>query len=109
MKDSYIYVASPYSHPDLWMMEERHRAVSLFVARKIKEGHVLYSPIVHNHPLRKLVDLPAEWEYWKKLDSAMLLQASMLWVFQLSGWENSKGVKDEIILAIENDIPVEYW
>lgn len=71
----------------------------------IRGGHVVYSPIVHSHPLVSY-GLPTEWDYWQRVDEVMLGRAGSLWVLMLDGWRDSAGVRAEIKLADELCLPV---
>ena len=90
-----IYLASPYSHPHCSVRYQRFIAVALATAKLMNEGEVVYSPIVHNHTLAELVDLPKNWEYWKKFDEEMLSKADRFMILKLLGWQESKGVNAE--------------
>lgn len=99
-----IYLAGPYSG-----MENRSfRELTLYAAHLVKEGHHVYSPITHSHPMAEVIDLPSDWEYWKELDERMIAACSMLVVLKLDGWESSVGVAAEIEIAKRLGIPVFY-
>jgi hypothetical protein len=72
------------------------------------EGHVVYSPIAHSHPIAEVSDLPGGWEFWQKQCLEMLSHASRLVVAQMDGWEDSVGIKAEIDMAVEWRIPLTY-
>lgn len=102
---SYIYVASPYSDPDPAVRRERYEIICNFVqARARRENHVtLYSPIVHWHPISETYGLPGHFEFWKRINFAMILASSAVWVVRLPGWEGSLGVQSEINFAKESN------
>lgn len=95
-----IYLAIPYSG-----IEQRSFAVANAVAaRLMQEGHVVYSPISHNHPIAIAHGLPTTWEYWKVFDTEFLkwCDAVFLVVMNEDGFElikNSKGVQAELEIA----------
>ena len=93
----FIYVASPYTGAE----QERYEAVMKFVAHHTKEGQILYSPIVHFHPMACQYDLPRDFPFWKKHIMVMLGEADNLWVLCLNGWQESKGVTYERDMAME--------
>ena len=82
-ENNMIYLAVPYSHPDPRVRLER------FVCA---EG-----------------DLPGDWQYWEHFCRAILKICKRFVVLQLDGWENSVGVQNELRLARELGIPIEYW
>ena len=105
---SLIYLAVPYSHPDIKIREHRFKQVNKVAAKLMADGHHIYSPISHTHPIALAGKLPTTWEYWKEYDYAFLKHSKKLLVLKLDGWETSAGVKGEIEIANELNIPVEY-
>lgn len=103
-----IYLASPYSHPDPSVRVARFHAACKAAADLMVKGHVVFSPIAHSHPIAMAGDLPLGWEYWEAFDRQMLSICSGVFVLQLPGWEESKGLKAELALAEEMGIPVVY-
>lgn len=104
----FVYLASPYSHPD---PRERHRrylaavdAAGVLLSKRIW----VYSPIAHNHTIAEHYDLPREFEFWRDYDLAMLAKADKLIILRELGWETSIGVQAEKEFAEINNIPVEY-
>lgn len=103
-----IYLCSPYAHPDPLEMEYRFHKVCEATAHLMNQGHVIYSPIAHNHYLAKQFNLPRTWDYWAKFDLPLLERADEVWILQLDGWQKSKGVMAEIAHAIYHGKPVIY-
>ena len=103
-----IYLASPYSDPDPAVMEQRFEAAAKFCAARMREGLVIYSPIVHCHPIAVRHELPRDWAFWEKFDREMIKRADSLWVLTLPGYDRSKGVNAEIELARLLGVPVSY-
>ena len=102
-----IYLASPYTHSEPGVREARFEAACLATAELVRAGHVVFSPIVHGHPLVRF-DLPIEWEYWERIDGEHLRHCDEVVVLMLEGWRESRGVQAEIDLAIEMDLPIRY-
>ena len=103
-----IYLASPYSHADPAVLEARFQIVCRQAARLMREGHHIFSPIAHTHPIALAGGLPLGWDFWEKYDRDMLNGCEAVWVLQLDGWETSKGVAAEIRIANEMGIPVRF-
>lgn len=101
-----IYVASPYSHINLAVQEERYLDVMDYVARLIREGKHAFSPIVYGHEMAKYHKLPTDALFWEEFNHGFLLLCDIVHVYCLDGWETSKGVTAEIKFAQEHSIPV---
>lgn len=106
--DEYIYLASPYSSPLSEVREQRFNAAVKMVADLMNEGQIVFSPVVHNHPVAEQHDLPGTWEYWEKYCTVFLLYAERIVVLKLDGWETSIGVQAEIKIAEKYGIPITY-
>lgn len=93
-----IYLASPYSHSDPVMRHARFDRICRIAARLMKQGHHVFSPIAHTHPIAMAGDLPTGWDYWQEYDRQILAACSELWICTMNGWRHSNGVKGEILL-----------
>lgn len=102
-----IYLASPYTHPDPAIQEERFRAVCAYAATMMRQGLRVFSPIAHTHHIA-LCGLPGGWEFWEAYDRDMIARCDEVAVLCLPGWEESTGVRAEIAIAAELGLPVRY-
>jgi len=102
-----IYLASPYSHPDSDVHEHRYREACYTTASLLRVGHVVYSPIIHSHPLVEH-GLPTDWTFWQQTDRELLRRCDEVIVLTLVGWRESIGVAAEIALARDLGKPVRY-
>lgn len=105
---SYFYIASPYTHPDMKVQDQRYEKVVDFTSYLISqfEMHV-YSPIVHSHPLCKTRwELQSSFDFWLEMDRTMLVPAKGLIVLQVPGWKESVGVSMEIDMAVKFGKPI---
>jgi nucleoside 2-deoxyribosyltransferase len=102
-----IYLASPYSHPDSAVREQRYRAACRAAAALLLAGEPVISPIAHSHPLVEH-GLPADWTFWQHYDRDLLARCDAVVVLTLDGWETSVGVREEIRIARELGKPVRY-
>lgn len=91
----YMYLASPYSHPDPFIREMRYLWTMRELTDMLKTGYPVYSPIVHCHELAKIGDLPRDAKFWMSYNFTMLAAAETFGVLMLPGWELSIGITEE--------------
>ncbi len=103
-----IYLASPYSDPLASTQELRFEQACSATARLMERGWMVFSPIVHCHPLAARHHLPTDAAYWEKYNRTMLSHSDELWVLHLTGWRESVGVAGEILMAEEMHLPVRH-
>ena len=104
----YTYLASPYSHDDPAVMEERYELTLACAAWMTKKKWIVFSPIVHCHPMAVRHDLPRDQEFWHGYNAAMLLEAREFSILKLDGWKESDGVRAEHGLAIIQEKPISF-
>jgi hypothetical protein len=109
-----IYLASPYSSKDPVIVANRVSATATALARLIEQGNLVFSPIIHSHPIADIVSFSAlnhedgELSGWMAFDFAFIDKCDEVWVLQLEGWEQSRGVTAEIEYAERTGKPVRY-
>jgi hypothetical protein len=106
-----IYLACPYSHPNPEVREERFEIANRVAAELMRQGHVVFSPISHSHPVAKYLplELLMDHEFWMKQDLPMLLEwADALYVYPYDAAAVSRGVAREVKEAEAAGIPIEY-
>lgn len=103
----FAYLASPYSHPDEEVRQQRHDEVAR-IALKLLDQYVVFCPIVHSHALAQLSELSTGWEFWKKQDLGILDRCDILIVAMMDGWDKSVGVNAEIVYAQEVGMKIMY-
>ena len=105
---SYYYLASPYTHKDPTVRQQRYEEVQYYTGLFVLNNLHIFSPIVHSHDLAVKYALPVDITFWKDYCEAMLQPALAIWVLQLPGWDDSNGIKSEIEFAMANKIPISY-
>jgi hypothetical protein len=100
-----LYLASPYSSPDPAVRQARYEANRTMVAHLACKGYIVYSPIVHFHPVAVAHQLPTEFAFWQAQNRGMIDHADSLYVLQLEGWNSSIGVASELQYAAELGLP----
>jgi hypothetical protein len=108
MANELIYLATPYTDPDPEVREKRFQVVNKIAATLMANGNHIFSPISHCHPIALAGDLPKEWEYWEKYCRLILRFCTKLMVVCQEGWQKSVGVQNEMKIAEEMRIPIEY-
>lgn len=101
-----IYIASPYSHPDPKIEEQRYFRACDFTDSLLRSGHVAFSPIVYCYPISKRLELGGQAEVWLWFNMSMMRRAEAVYCLQLDGWKESKGVGIELRLARALNMPV---
>jgi hypothetical protein len=109
MDNELIYLAIPYSHPSEEVRNYRVRLVSDIAGKLMNEGKVVFSPISHGHIIAEIHKLPTDWEFWEKSCKVFVSRSTKVVVVMVDGWETSKGVSEEVRIANELGIPVEYY
>lgn len=103
-----IYLASPYTSEDPFLMEERYLRTCKVLCDYLIAGLWTYSPIVHCHELAKIGGLPKDSAFWRDYDFHMIDRSEALHVLRLDGWTTSVGIAEEIKHANRREIPVKY-
>lgn len=102
-----IYLASPYTHPDPTVREERYVAACQATAHLMRDGDVVFSPIVHSHLLATDYGCPKEFSFWEKWCLSYLEHwATQFLILPLEGWEQSFGVSAEKAVAKKLGLPI---
>ena len=105
---SFIYIASPYTHPDKHVRTQRYEQVRDYTAECLKNGEIVYSPINDNHPIAIANEMPTNWEFWARVDKAFIAVCSKVRVYQMDGWDKSVGVSAEVEYAKSIGKEIEY-
>lgn len=94
--DGFYYIASPYTHLSKQVVGRR-----VFQARRItglltEAGLFCFSPIIHCHQLAREHDLPTDYLFWLNYNKVFLDASVGTIVCEISGYDTSKGVQQEI-------------
>lgn len=105
-----IYLASPYSHDDPTVREQRYKTVCKAAGYIMAQGHAVFSPIAHTHGI--CLEMGGEnfsFEFWEKYDKEMINLCDEFWICQMEDWEKSKGIKAELAYAMSIGKPIKYF
>jgi len=105
--ESMIYLASPYSHPDPAVRQERFEAACRAAAALMRRGRQVFCPIAHSHSIVGRGG-PEDVKTWMKLDLKILRVCSELVVLLIPGYFDSCGVAHERSEAWRLKMPVWY-
>jgi len=103
-----IYLASPYSNPNDNIRENNYKTISKIAAEMVSEGNVVMSPIAYGHNLLNFCDMPSDWDFWYNFCVTFLLKCDELTVVKMPGWDVSKGVLEEIEIAKNHNIKINF-
>jgi hypothetical protein len=92
-----VYLATPYSKYPLGVEQAFINAAKL-AAQLLLTGLKVYSPICHCHSLATYGGINAlDHSIWLPFDEAMMARCDVLIVAQMEGWQESVGIKHEIV------------
>ena len=102
-----IYLAAPYSHADEAVMKGRVEKVTDVAGKLIAKGYVVFSPLTYTERIAARDVLPPVG--WYEFDMHFLMKCGAIVVLELDGWEDSRGIHDEMELAArlgQNGLPI---
>jgi hypothetical protein len=102
------YLAIPYTHSDLFVLNGRALIADAIAAALIKKGRIVYSSISCWHHIAMNHKMELDWRTWAKLDEEFIKISKKVLVIMLSGWKKSVGVQAEIKIAEKFNIQIEY-
>lgn len=102
------YLASPYSHPCPLVRSYRVYLNALAVSWLWNNNNRVFSPLLHNHTVIEQFNLNRGWEFFKYIDEQFLSRCDVLLVLKLPGWQESVGVKAEMVFACHLGMRIEY-
>ena len=105
MQHKLAYIGSPYWHDDPRIREERYREIRALTA-DVMRAHspvvVPHSPIAYTHPMEVEEGLKTD---WIKIDFVYLLKCDVAFFVKMPGWNQSKGMKQEMAFCVKWNIP----
>lgn len=103
-----IYLASPYSHPNPAVMQERFEDVQLIVVEGFNRGIMYLSPIMYWHEAASKFSLTTDYRPYLQFNMELLRACTEIHVLTIQGWSISLGVEQEIKAAAEVKIPMHH-
>lgn len=98
---NFAYVLSPYTSSSEIEMNLRAHMVACGIAQLMEKSefrdYIFFSPVVHYHQVAmRSLSLPRDVGFWWNINLVFMLQATHAIVFQMPGWEQSKGIQKEL-------------
>jgi hypothetical protein len=90
-----VFVSSPYSHSEPFVMAERASIAGDAAAWLWREGYAAYSPIAHWHEISLRNGLPTNANAWIELNRRELAASDAVAFLHLPGWQDSAGMAME--------------
>ena len=97
-----IYLATPYTHPSLYVRTLRYTGVTKAAAFIMNSWEDVFSPITNGHPMQ--MNGVDKWgmRRWLDYDKQFFDICDKLWVLMLPGWDQSPGVAKEMGWAADS-------
>ena len=105
MTEPLIYLACPYAHPSEIERAKRIAAANAYSAKLFDAGFNFFSPLSHG-VFSPLIESPGTHDQWLKLDKSILAYCTHMIILSINGWDQSKGVREEIDFAYHHGKPI---
>jgi hypothetical protein len=102
-----IYLACPYSHEETQVRKDRARTASAVMAGLLKQGYLVFNPLEHSVRMAEAYEI-RDPDMWMDIDKRILSVCDSMIVICLDGWQESKGVVEEVELARKLGLPISY-
>jgi hypothetical protein len=102
-----FYLASPYSHPERAIQEQREQLITMIGAELTVRGINVFTPITASAQLVKVrPELGGAFNQWGEIDLEMIRRSDGLIIASMDGLSTSKGARAETLLAISLNLPI---
>ena len=108
--EGYWYISNPYNGTED-QRESRAQIAARVSGLLLKRGIHAWSPIVHNHAMMKTFQefsLEERRTLMLDFDFSLLRASRGMIVLEIDGWDKSYGVKAEIELCRQLQLPIKY-
>jgi len=108
VKHELVYLSAPYSKytNKSALMMAIMTISGIYQLRN--QGHHVVSPLFNHYSLNNVPGLGSDYAFWKDYSRNLLKRCDKVVVIKAPGWEESSGVEDEVKLAKELGIKVEF-
>lgn len=101
-----LYLASPYSHKDSAVVNERFLKAEAAVHYLLSNEIWVYGPIVHCHEIARKYSLPKDFAYWQNYNKHVIERSDKFVVLTIDGWKESVGIAGEYAHAYEHNLEI---
>ncbi len=101
-----FYLASPFSHADKDVEQQRYDEIVRIGAELTNRGFSLIEPIAMSFVASRRHGLPGGYQFWKDRDRLFISKCDGVIVAMMPGWSDSVGVNDEVAYAETLGLPV---
>lgn len=105
----FIYLATPYSHPDPDRRILRYQAAEQISKDIALRRIAVYCPIVHWHFAAVNHELPTDHEFWEAQNHPFMIACDEAWFVKLDGWEQSRGMTAEAQFCRGLNVPMKWF
>jgi hypothetical protein len=107
-----LYIASPYTHPNPLVRRARAHCAAVITAELMRgaTGDWFFSPIPLGHEVAQHLpyEVADDHGFWMRWCRNALEEASALYLIPLPGWQESKGIAEELAYCDSKSLPVVY-
>lgn len=101
-----IYLAAPFSHPDVTVRAARVEAATQAAAQLWDRGITVYSPITHGACIEAYLKGERSHDWWMRHCWPFLRRSDYMIVLDIEGWRESVGVTAEIKFCHSHGVKV---
>lgn len=106
--EGFFYLATPYTSLDPVIKSRRAGQARKYAGAFLAEGIYVISTIWQTHHIAQERSLPDNFEFWLQYNKLFLDASIGTIVCRISGWDTSRGVKQEIDYTIAQKKPLFY-
>ena len=110
MPDTFAYLATPYSkYPGGLEAAYREACRAANLVREMRARIRVYCPIETSHPIAMSLRIdPLDHAFWMSVCRPFMERADRLIVVKMMGWQDSRGIAEEIQAFEAMGKPIEY-
>lgn len=106
-----VYLASPYSHTHAKVRLYRYNLITKITGElQDRYPYAFIGPITQSHNTAQyMINNNTEFTAWIIRDFTYISHCNELWVIMIDGWQESKGIQEELLFAKTQKIKIKYF